>query len=519
TKRLRLALEATNTGLWDWNLKTNDTYFNDSWYTMLGYQPNELPMNLDTWKELCHPEDMDRAMAEISKYMNGETSIYRCDHRLKRKDGSWMWIDDVGKIVEWDSEGIPVRMIGVHIDIRILKEKEEQLQVAKQSAEKLAKVKGEFLANMSHEIRTPMNGVLGMTELLLESELSEDQRDLAYTAHRSAENLLSVINDILDFSKIEAGKVELVPSNFKLSEFFEDLESLIRIRFEQKNLSFISSLGDDVPDEVRGDSDRLRQVLVNLVGNALKFTPLGGAVVLHVENVRESDAVTTLRFTVTDTGIGVPEDKQQKIFEAFEQADSSTTRQFGGTGLGLAISARLVALMGGEIGLHSREGTGTVFFFTADFELPIESPPQIRDRETELLSDRPLPSDLRVLIAEDNAVNQKLTRRLLEKSGCQVAIANNGQEAVEMFSREEFDLILMDIQMPVMSGEEATQIIRGTEGGKSVPIVALTAHAMSGDREKYLSLGMDGYVSKPIKKNELYKTVLKLFEERGTLDS
>jgi PAS domain S-box-containing protein len=516
TERLELALEATNTGLWDWNIITGETYFNDSWYTMLGYQPRELPMHVDAWKELCHPDDLCRAMRELSRYMRGKSSLYRCDQRVKRKDGSWMWIDDVGRIVERDEEGNPLRMIGVHIDIEVLKEREEQLRIAKRAAERSAQAKGEFLANMSHEIRTPMNGVLGMTELLLESRLDEDQFDLASTAHRSAESLLAVINDILDFSKIEAGKIELAPVDFNLYRFFEEVDSLHRIRFGQKDLSLVWKIDDHVPQDLRGDTGRLRQVLVNLVGNALKFTPAGGAVILQVEKVAAGSSATTLRFSVTDTGIGVPKEKQAKIFEAFEQADSSTTRQYGGTGLGLAISARLVELMGGQIGLESKEGAGTVFFFTADFELPLKSTCRIQQQDH--AGEFSLPPELRVLVAEDNEVNQKLAKRLLEKSGCLVSVANNGKEAVDLFEKENFDLILMDIQMPVMGGVEATKAIRSSRRGKGVPIVALTAHAMTGDREKYLSLGMDGYAAKPIKRIDLFRTMRELLENRESAD-
>ncbi|MCB0337756.1 MAG: response regulator, partial [Bdellovibrionales bacterium] len=254
--------------------------------------------------------------------------------------------------------------------------------------------------------------------------------------------------------------------------------------------------------------------LINLIGNAYKFTPAGGGIIVHVELLDRSKSGVHLRFSVADTGIGVPEDKQEKIFQAFEQADSSTTRQFGGTGLGLAISARLVDLMGGEIGLESKENLGTAFYFTAKIacanqvveseELVVES-----SKDTGLL-----PPALRVLLAEDNLVNQKLAKRILEKAGCKVLVANNGQEAVDSFKSDSFDVILMDMQMPIMGGDEATRQIRDCAGGSSIPIVALTAHAMAGDREKYLSIGMDGYVSKPINRKDLFRTLNRLLEQK-----
>lgn len=507
TQRLELALLATNTGLWDWDLLSNKTFFNDSWYTMLGYEPGELPMSLDTWMDLCHPEDLELAKVEIEKYMQGQTDMYRSPQRLRRKDGSWMWINDIGKVVAHDSSGRPARMIGVHIDIELLKKRERQLESAKENALEASQTKSKFLANMSHEIRTPLNGILGMTELLLESELDSEQQDLAVTAYRSGEALLTVVNDILDFSKIEAGKIELSPVNFSLINFLRDLEALHKVRFEQKELSFVGNIEDSVPTWLFGDPDRLRQILINLVGNALKFTPAGGSIILNISKDSSAGKKVVLRFNVIDSGIGIPIDKQDKIFEAFEQADNSITRQFGGTGLGLSISARLVELMGGKIGLESIEGSGTVFYFTAEFEIPQEvGLHSVDSGDSDLVLK--LPKDLRVLLAEDNEVNQKYARSILEKQGCKVSIANNGEEALDFFKNGNFDIVLLDMQMPVMGGEEAMLAIRKCFNGNITPVIAFTAHAMSGDREKYIAMGMQGYVSKPVNKRELIRTML-----------
>ncbi|MBF0213154.1 MAG: PAS domain S-box protein [Magnetococcales bacterium] len=639
--RLSIALSASNTGFWDWNPQSDAAYFSAEWFGMLGYDKGELAEHADTWRRLIHPEDAPRVVSNLRNHFADPVHPYEVEFRMRHRLGGWKWILASGKVTGRDGQGRVDRMTGIHKDISERKAVEEQLKAAIAVAEAASRAKSDFLANMSHEIRTPMNAIIGMSHLALSTELTPRQKDYVAKIHGSAKALLRILNDILDFSKIEAGRLELEEVVFRMDEVLETVTTLVAPRSHEKGLELLCSRGRGVPQQVRGDPLRLQQVLLNLLGNAVKFTATG-EVELRVELLERRGQQVELRFTVRDTGIGIRPEQVAHLFESFTQADTSTTRQFGGTGLGLAISRRLVELMGGGITAQGEPGVGSAFTFTvvmgvmAEESDAFQPAPELRGlrvgltvgnpRGREILLEmltsltfrichergvggmggewlekpdllvvdahhagqdglewlrrvrsragygripavvlcpqpemvnmqewcgglpetRPLAkpvtasqlfdavaelfgaetkrhlrhlvkdqgglvgfrelSGKRVLLTEDNVVNQQVAVDLLELVGVVVEVAGNGADAVEMLRRHCYDAVLMDVQMPVMDGYEATRRIRG-ELGLDVPVIAMTANAMVGDREKSLQSGMNDHVAKPIDPQHLYRTL------------
>lgn len=446
----------------------------------------------------------------------GETPADWVDARLEKhhrhaKD----WIQELPDSIVKVSDRITSdgSIVSLRTDITAERKTAADLKLAKEKAESASKTKSRFLANMSHEIRTPMSGILGMAELLMEGQLSEEQHEYVEAILKSSQSLIRIVNDILDLSKIEANRIEIVQSEFRLLELFEEVLATFSAVAHERNITIL--LECDQPLEnvwVLADHGRLAQIVSNLLGNAIKFTPNEGWIVIQLASQAGSKDKCCFRVSVTDTGIGIDPENLERIFSPFSQADETTTRRFGGTGLGLTISQRLAKLLRSKIQVHSKVNCGSVFFLELTF--PRVCAAETASGEPDHIEFEKWLLGKRILLAEDNLINQKLVTKLLTNAGLEVSVASNGRDALKMFSEQAFDLVLTDIQMPIMDGEELTRILK-VEHQSQVPIVALTAHAMKGDRENFLALGMDDYVSKPISRTELLEVLAKVLEAKN----
>jgi PAS domain S-box-containing protein len=482
---------------------------NQKFCDIVGYTNDEL-INM-TFIEITHTDDLNDDRNKMKKLIAHEIDTFSMEKRYINKNQSIIWANLTVSLITETSSGQSY-IVGVVENISERKQAIEDMVAAKIAAETANNAKSQFLANMSHEIRTPMNGIIGMTDLTLMTELNVEQREFLSIVKSSTKALLTVLNDILDYSKIESGKMDLEEIKFELNKTIKEIIDLFDIAARQKGIYIKLNVDERIPNCIIGDSVRLRQILSNLVGNGIKFTQVG-SLTINVLFIEQHENNMKLKFEVMDTGIGIPEDKLDKLFKRFSQVDDSNTRQFGGTGLGLAISKKLIEMMDGEIGVKSREGVGSNFFFTANFKVTEDGFESSKNYNYNLVHEQNKSIDIKkILLVEDDEVSRNLGIILLRRNGFQVVTAENGREAVNMFVTEDYDIILMDINMPYLDGYSAAIEIRKIEipTKKHIPIIAMTAYALRGDREKCLASGMDDYISKPIEINEVCKVINRL---------
>jgi PAS domain S-box-containing protein len=501
-EKFRQLAENIREVFWMMKLPTREVLYVSSAYEQIwGRTCESLYRSPLSWTEAIHPDDAPRVRAETAGLREGASTDL--EYRIRTPDGREKWVRDRAFPVR-AGDGQLIRVVGIAEDISEQKRYREELIRAREAADAANVAKSRFLANMSHEIRTPMNGVIGMMQLLLETDLSVGQRRYASVAQTSGQVLLALIDSILDLSKIEARKVTLESCTFNLRQMLDGVVQILGIQAKAKGLKFLARISQDIPELLRGDPHRLRQVVTNLATNAVKFTERG-EVVLEAELEKQDNRQVTIAFRIIDTGIGLRPEEISRLFQPFSQVDASRTRKYGGTGLGLAISKQLVELMGGTIGVQSIENLGSTFWFTVSLEI---AEPEVAEPAAIKADERNIgrPRRARILVVEDNPVNREVLVAQLSMLGCQAFAVENGAEAVEAVAAEKYDLVLMDCQMPVMDGFEATLHIRELHRS-DIPIVAVTADAMPADRDRCLRAGMNDYIAKPVELRRLSDTL------------
>jgi PAS domain S-box-containing protein len=533
-ERYDLAVSGTNDGVWDWNIETNEVYYSPSWMRILGYENEPLPAEFSTWSNRIFSEDLEKIFVDIKKHLDGETEIYENTHRLQHKNGDYIWISTKGKCLRDDNDK-PYRLVGTITDITEKIKAQEQLKIAKEEAESANQAKSEFLATMSHEIRTPMNAVIGMTNLLLDTPLNSQQYEFTEIIRNSGENLLTIINDILDFSKIESGKLELEKQPFNLRLCIEESLDLLISKATDKKLNLAYLLENDVPENIRGDITRLRQVLVNLLNNGIKFTDQGEVTVeVKVKSVVWGEKPVNLDqeinhenyeilFSVKDTGIGIPPSKMNRLFKPFSQVDASTSRHYGGTGLGLVISQHLTKLMGGQMWIESNgcvagnppmdfevttnETQGSIFYFTIITQKVEE------DAETPAFHN--ILANKRLLIVDDNETNLKALILQGKSFGMQPYAFSSPQEALNKLEVDEkFDIGILDLQMPEIDGIMLAKKIRQYPQGADLPLILLTSLQNNNlIEDENDEVKWSAQLNKPIKQSQLYNILVNIFNQ------
>ncbi len=517
-ERLRLALVAANQGLWDLNIQTGETIVSSEYVTMLGYDPTDFQESMEKWLDRLHPDDRERVANVYQTYVQGEISRYRVDFRQRTQSGDWKWILSMGKIVDWDEAGQPLRMLGIHMDISDRKATEAALQQAnanlesrvqertleltqaKEAAEFANRSKSDFLANMSHELRTPLNGVLGYAQILKsDPTISPKQKEKLNIIEQCGSQLLTLINDILNLAKIEAGKLELTPKVFHLPYFLDTVVEICHLRTQQKDLEFVYRTSPSLPTMVQTDEKHLRQVLLNLISNATKFTDVG-SITFNAEVISQTREYDRIRFQVIDTGIGIAPEQLEHIFLPFVQV-CSTSHQCEGTGLGLSITQRILQLMGSTLKVESTVNQGSSFWFELDLPIVREQIETTPMPTQEIVGYRGDPKTL--LLVDDRWENRAVLHNLLAPLGFDILEAADGQQGIALAVQSRPDLIFVDLMMPEMDGLEMTRRIRQISGLKTIKIIACSAKTFSGDRQDSLEAGCNDFLAKPVQRQAL----------------